>query len=155
MLIHSFQLPAMPLENPPDFTILETQDLGNPLEVDDFHFITSVQMLKGVTSRILPLIVAMDSDYVVVTVPNHLYRLDGGLKIVGDLTAEFIPLALSLDEAGRSYLIVQSQNKTMLWVVTPSGEQLLSVEIQTVLPTIHLPPPVIGYDHRSLVLGSS
>ncbi len=154
MLIHSFAMPEPPFIGPPDFTILELQDLGNPIEIDDFSFVTSAEDRASIISNTIPLLVALDGDYTVAVVPNHIYRLDKSLKVVADLMAEFTPLAFSLDEAGRIYLLAQSKGKNVLWVVTPQGERILSVELQNTLLN-PLYPPVINYDHQILILDSN
>lgn len=150
VVLHSFELDAMGTSRARgEVTVLEVLDLGTPIE-QKRGLVTSSRSLANLQSRVTPLLVAMDGERPVVAVPGHLLRLDADLRIVSDGTAEFTPLALSVDEAGLAYLWLRAGSATRLWVVTREGARALDREV----PFAGATPPVVAYDHRVFLVGA-
>jgi hypothetical protein len=153
--VHGFSLAQM-THGPaaaPDHTLLEVIDLGDPVVADGVKFVTSSRKLAGMSSHVLPLLVAANGSDVVVAVPGRVYRADARLKVIDDVTDEFTPVAMSLDERGHAHLVVRTQAKHALWVLDPStGERSVSAPLLgEPTPT----PPLVGWDHRTFVLMQS
>lgn len=157
MLLHSFELPETEPERVrvPDLTILELKDLGDPIQRDEQGYLTSDADRTNLSSRTIPMLVALNGDAPVIAAPGHLFLADRDLTIRADLTGDFTPVAMSLDEAGRIYLIVRTQGRAALWVVTQNGER----QTAFLLPegaTVREQPPIIGWDHTVyLVIGDT
>jgi hypothetical protein len=150
--LHGFQLPQMTHGSvpPPDTTLLEVVDLGDPVVKDDVLFVTSSRKLAGMTSHALPLLLAVGDGDVVMAVPGHVYRADTRLKVIDDLAEDFEPVAMSLDERGLVHLVVRSGGKHALWVLDPkAGERSVSAPLPGEPLGI---PPLLGWDHRVFVL---
>jgi hypothetical protein len=72
--------------------------------------------------------------------------MDWDLTIRHGLEAGFDPVTMSLDEAGRIYLVVKIDGRNVLWLVTPEGGLLYAFEFQPGSPPPDY-PPIIAYDH--------
>jgi hypothetical protein len=90
---------------------------------------------------------ARSDDLVVAAVPRAVFFLDGGLNVKSAYSIDGTPLAASLDEASRAYVIVESAGRRELWQLSSAGEIgfLLPLPASSDMFPI---PPVIGYDHR-------
>lgn len=150
--VHGFALPQMTHAPAPapDHTLLEVVDLGDPIVADSVKFVTSSRKLAGMSSHTVPLLVAASAQDVVIAAPGRVYRANARLEVIDDLTEDFTPVAMSLDERGHAHLVVESKGKHALWVLDPkTGERSVSV----VLPGEPTPtPPLVGWDHRTFVL---
>jgi len=150
--VHGFSQPQM-THGPaatPDHTVIEVIDLGDPVVADDFKFVTSSRKLAGMSSHVLPLLVAASEGDVVMAVPGRVYRADTRLKVVDDLTDDFVPVALSLDEVGLVHLVVQAKDKPALWILdVAAGERHVSAPLPGD-PTGT--PALVGWDHRAYVM---
>ena len=148
MLILSVELPTMIDQGAkdPEYTIIETQDLGNPIRTDEERFLTSATNVRRLMCRGMPFFVASQGTTIAMVAENHIFIADEDLRITDIFRGEFVPLAMSLDEAVRIHLIVRTEDEPRaLWVVSPKGELVMSTGIPTVADYT---PPVIGYDHR-------
>jgi hypothetical protein len=148
MLLHSFELPQMMAERvrTPDLTIVELKELGDPIQKDEQGYLTSDADLTNLCSRTIPMLVAVDGDAPVLAAPGHLFLADQDLTIRADLTGDFQPVSMSLDEAGRIYLIAQTQGGAELWVVAQNGERQSASPLPEGASARGL-PPIIGWDH--------
>jgi len=154
IFIISFELPVVSDrgEREPDYTIMEVYDLGTPIEVDIDNVLTSAGCQSVLTSRGVPFLTALHNHTLVMAATDHIFLANENLKITNDFQGEFIPLAMSLDESGRIYLIVHSEDEQRaLWVITPEGERIVNVEIPSIADDVYA-PPVIGYDHRVYIM---
>lgn len=153
--VHGFALAQM-THGPapaPDHTLLEVIDLGDPVVADGVKFVTSSRKLAGMSSHVVPLLVAANGSDVVMAAPGRVYRADARLKVIDDLTDDFTPVAMSLDERGHAHLVVESKGKVALWVLDPTtGERSVSVALPGEPTTL---PPLVGWDHRTFVLMQS
>lgn len=153
MVVTSFMRPTNP-HNPvaPAASFAEVYHLGTPLRIEEGMLISSVReaMLSYYEERVLA---ALQHETLVIALPGRVIRTDLQLNVQNTLEDTFTPLAMSLDEAGRAYLIVEvpGEDETTqhpaLWVVAPDGQRLVDVEIPEV-PGLAYAPPIVGYDHR-------
>jgi len=151
LAVHGFQIQQMSEERQvADQTLLEVVDLGAPMVVDDFKFVTSSTQVAGLSSRTLPFLFAATEHQVVTAIPRRLYLHDATLSITADYQASFSPIALSLDENAFALLVVESEGNTFLWSIDlTTGSRHLT----TPLPSAPLPyPPLVGPDHRAFVM---
>lgn len=150
--VHGFALPQMTHGSapPPDHTVIEVIDLGDPIVADSVKFVTSSRKLAGMSSHTVPLFVAAGGSTLVMAVPGHVYRTDARLKVIDDLAEEFVPVSLSLDERDLVHLVVRAASKAALWVLDPkAGER----HVTALLPGDPTGvPPLVGWDHRAFVL---
>lgn len=150
--VHGFAQPQMThgTAPAPDHTVLEVIDLGDPVVADGVKFVTSSRKLAGMSSHVVPLLVAGSGSELVLAAPGRVYRLDARLELEGDLEGDFTPVAMSLDERGHAHLVVQAKGTSALWVLDPStGERSVSAPLPAEPTTI---PPLVGWDHRTYVL---
>jgi hypothetical protein len=96
---------------------------------------------------------AVSNGTVVIATTNHIYLAGVDLQIHGAIEGDFEPLAMSLDEAGRIYLIVRDNRGEAFWVVTPEGA-LVSFSRFPEGTRAGTYPPIVGYDHQVYVLAS-
>jgi len=153
LTILSTQLPAVTegILQKPEYAVIEIQELGTPLRTDEDNVLLSATTLLDLIAYSMPFHIALHDRTLVIAVPDHIFLADENANITGDLQGRFTPLSMSLDEGGRIYMIVRTENERYaLWVVTQEGNQLVDVEIPA-SPDHTFTPPVIGYDHRIYV----
>lgn len=150
LTILSIQLPVV-IEGAlqkPEYAVIEIQELGTPLRTDEDNVLLSVSTLLDLIAYSMPFHIALHDRMLVMAVPDHIFLADENANITDDLQGRFTPLSMSLDEGGRIYLIVRTEDERYaLWVITQEGNQLADVEIPA-SPGHIFTPPVIGYDHR-------
>ena len=137
----------------PTRSIIELIDLGDSLEVSATGLLLSARNVASLILETTVLVVAGSGDRLVVAVPDHLYTVDGDLKIVSAYEGRFFPIAISLDEAGRTYLAVRTETGNALWIISPEGKRLQSIDLPPDITTLDA-PPVIGYDHKVYLQGA-
>lgn len=93
-------------------------------------------------------VAAASGNRLVVAAPDRVILFDMDLALQAGYSGQFDPQAISLDEAGRAYLLVASGQAQSLWVVSPEGRRELAVS----LPPVSITPPIIGWDHRIYLL---
>jgi len=96
------------------------------------------------------IVAARSDDIIVFAVEGAVFFVDRDLNPRAAYAVEGTPLALSLDEAGRAYLVLDTGGRRELRLITPGGD----LGFATTLPssTDRFPlPAVIGYDHRVFV----
>lgn len=162
---------------PPLPTVLEVHTLGETLETDG-DLLTSNRRLETLIARpeesareelmLESSMIATTEEGLVMTTPDHIFRMDDSLQVTADLQGDFSPLDLSLDEAGLVYLVVrvpdeqdeespvggldgQNDGPRALWGITPEGERFLNAPLPERAGEV-AGPPLIGYDHTVYVL---
>ena len=96
---------------------------------------------------------ALAGDRLVVAQPGHLWRVNvPTLRLDGPLTADFNPVALSVDEGGWAYLVVDRPRE--LWVVSPEGKRTARFPLPRPLPATRSCRPssgtTIGWSSRAV-----
>jgi hypothetical protein len=91
---------------------------------------------------------AATDQLVAAAAPGRIYIIDWNLQVPRTLEGSFEPLAMSLDETGRIYLVVKREGQAdALWLITPEGALVYSFEFPQGTPALDL-PPIVAYDHR-------
>lgn len=139
---------------PPDSSAIEVYDLGDPIEVDEFGVLVSSVRRAALARNASLLVAAAGDDEVVFAIEDHIYVADWDLRIKSILEGSFKPVLVSLDEAGRIYLIVEREGSLALWVVTTKGERLLDMPFRPEIRSFDS-PPIVGYDHRVYLLNGA
>ncbi len=96
---------------------------------------------------------AAGDDNIVVAWRDHVMTLDFDLTPHSVRSGTFEPRAVSVGDAGRTYLIVRTADGPRLWMLNAEGEQVFSA----VLPdeaNETLVPPIVSPDHRVFVVTS-
>ncbi|MEO8449452.1 MAG: hypothetical protein ABI647_06670 [Gemmatimonadota bacterium] len=94
-----------------------------------------------------------ESDVTVAAVPGRTVLATRGwigvadehLALVAGFRDEFRPAAMSLDERGNAYLVVETAEGARLWGLNPDGGRFLDVALSADLLTL-VAPPILGYD---------
>jgi hypothetical protein len=107
-------------------------------------------LVRELNRETLSVCAAIREPGLVIAVPGWIYFADAGLNFRGALEGSFEPLAMSLDEHGRAYLIVRDKGRLALWLVMPNGERVFDFPLPPGLRAGAV-PPVIAYDHRIFV----
>jgi hypothetical protein len=95
---------------------------------------------------------ASQEQTLVIASRNEICLVSLDLELRGVLQADFEPLAMSLDEAGRIYLIVKDKDGMAFWLLTPQGERLMAYRFEAGAQP-PLVPPAIGFDHCVYLVG--
>jgi len=145
-----------PHARPENRSFVDVIDLGDSLQVDEDDILVSLRTRTRLMRRTRLLLTALQGDTLVIATQDRIYRADLDLQLQRAFTGTFTPRSMSLDEAGRIYLIVSTETDTgkqrqALWVVTPDGERRIDVEIPE-YPEGTYTPPIIGYDHQVYIL---
>jgi len=148
MLIVSSEMPARTHyeAHTPDLTTIEIEDLGG-IRVDVDRFLEDGSRPATLLSRTNPVLTALAGETLVIALPDHLYLADRELHITTDLNADFVPERISVDEAGRIYLVARTHEGRALWIVTPNGDRVMNIAVPDTMPSL-IAPPIVGYDHR-------
>lgn len=141
----------------PGDTRLEAIDLGSPLEMKKVY-VVSRQTTGLVRLEVEEAPVAASRTALVVGSKGRLVFHDAGtLAVRAELELEdpeLVPLAFSLDEADRVYLVARADAaddphaRPSLQLLTPGGERAYFFE----LDDLTVAPPVVGFDHRAHVV---
>lgn len=130
---------------PADRSMLEVTDLRDPSMQKSYDEQGGPVVMADLVRKSSLLLAALDGDSIVLATENHVYVVDLATEIKQALTGSFRPVALSLDETGRIYMLVLVEDQLYLWSVTQSGERLYSFALPPAARPEH--PPVVGYDH--------
>ena len=147
LFVSGFELPSG--DHVPDTAAVEVINLGSPLVIESQLLVSAVTE-KTLHLKTATLTVAANGQTIVFAVPDAICFADRSLEITAAYGAQFKPLAMSLDEASRAYLIVETGGRRALWLVTPKGERVFAFA----LPPSEEPfprPPVVGYNHRTFI----
>jgi outer membrane protein assembly factor BamB len=135
-------------------SMIELVDLGEPLKTDRDGLLKSSESLSHLVRKTKLLLTAAHGETIVFVTQNRIYLADINLNITQTLSGDFIPATMSLDEAGRIYLIVEEKKVRSLWLLLPTGELAMTFELpssfgQTIMP------PVIGYNHQAYIVAEN
>jgi hypothetical protein len=134
---------------PPENSMVEIVDLGDPPEPDPDGFLLSAVGQGDLVRKTLRLLPALRDSTLVLATEGRVYVLDTELAIESALEGDFVPLALSLDEEARPHLVVRRAGELTLWVLTQAGERIAEATLPLELAPIA--PPVIAHSHEVLV----
>ncbi len=123
-------------------SMIEVVDLGGAPGSPAAHPL----VLRNLMCETSQLMTALGGDFMAAAAKNCVYILNFDLKFLKALAGDFAPLAISLDERGQIYLMVQSGGKVALWLLTQAAERLWTFSVPPECVRL-LIPPVIGYDH--------
>jgi hypothetical protein len=151
LVTSSFEIPVDAHEPDPEYSIVETTDLGEPQDVKRWDEDHGPPVIQDLVCKTMFMLATLHGGSIVLALRNGVYVLDLNLEIRRALTGTFSPVELSLDEAGRIYLILQSGSGTALWLVTPEGERLYSFQLPPGISDVSS-PPIVGYDHTVYLL---
>jgi hypothetical protein len=138
----------------PNSAAIEVVNLGSSLKIEA-QLLTSAVTEKTLHLRVARLTVAANDESVVFAVPNAICFSDRTLKITSAYGSQFKPLAMSLDEAGRAYLIAEAAAERQLWLVTPKGERVILVPKVPSGEKGVAEPPVVSCDHRVYLIAGA
>ncbi len=138
---------------PPNRSLAEYIQFDHPPQVHPYGLLlpTGQGQLEFRTAK---LEAAMAGDTLVLAIPSRVYLADISLHVRRALDGDFQALLMSLDEAGRIYLVALVGEEKVLWVVTPEGKRLVSLTLKPEHQTV-IAPPIVGYDHRIYLLTRS
>jgi hypothetical protein len=142
-----------PIENPKlarprPQVLVQMQELGEPIEIANGH--ATVKVERTVYRPSDKLLAAVQGTTLVVATEDRIYHMTLGLDVKAVLTGGFEPLAMSLDEARRIYLVASAGGKNWLWVLSLEGERLLARELPAPRSGGYT-PPIVGYGHAIFV----
>jgi hypothetical protein len=125
---------------------LEVMDMGQPSVVQS-EMLVSAKQERYHYFEAPRITAALLGDIFVAAVRGHLLVTNSGLDIRGNYTADFKPGALSLDESGRIYMLVNVNDRLAVWAITHEGERIWTYQFtpeQVIVPM----PPAVDYAHR-------
>jgi len=134
----------------PNLSCIHVHDLGDPIRVDTQYRVQPPNPPLRLIRKHPDLQVALSGDRLFLAAPRWFYRTDLALYVEAAWTADFEPVAMSVDEAGRIHAVVRTADQLALWVLSPQGERVVGLDLPEV--RFVLGPPAIGYDHRVYVL---
>lgn len=137
----------------PSFSIIQVQDLGDPPQPDANKLLTAARTLAELSWDTIFVTAGLHGESLVVAIPSHVFLTDLALHVRKDLKDEFEPVAMSLDEAGRIYLLARAGNRVSLWVLSAEGNRLTAFALPKDLQ-IGSTPPIVGYNHQVFIIGS-
>ena len=153
MLVVSIEGMRDPLGNrKPRLSVIELQDLGDPFVLSEVGRLKSATRLEYLFRDTVDLRAAVHDGRLVLATADRVYTADGDLRLQTELSGEFEPLSLSLDETLRAYMVVATEHGRALWVVTPEGQRVTSFPLPADMPPLSS-PPIVGYDHRVYLVG--
>jgi len=133
---------------------LEILDAPEPHQTTELGTLTS-GMVNGVlqfrSSRVR---FATVGDTIVAAAPGFVYLIDWDLKIRIAIATDLDAELMSLDEAGRIYLMTKADKGTSLHLLTPKGERIFSRDLSLRISEVRS-PPIVAYDHTVFVLAES
>jgi len=135
-------------------SLIELVDLGDPLKTDRDGLLKSSKSLAHLVRKTKLLFSAAHGETIVFATQNRIYLADMNLNITQAFSGDFTPLTMSLDEAGRIYLIVEEKKRRSLWLMLPTGELATTFELPFSFGQITM-PPIIGYDHQVYIIGDN
>jgi hypothetical protein len=88
-----------------------------------------------------------NGDRLVLATQNLLLLSDFALAGRRALAADFVPLAVSMDDVGNVHLIVRTKQSVQYWAVSVDGRRRRELALTGALPP-RIVPPILGYDGR-------
>jgi hypothetical protein len=136
-------------EPDPEKTIIEMIRLSEPPK--SWNEPGGARVSRDLVRASVTMVAAMHGDSIALATDDGVYLLDTELQVRGALTGSFMPLEMSLDEAGRTYLLVLAEGKTELWLMSPRGERWYSFVFPPGTGDV-VRPPIVGYDHTAYIV---
>jgi len=131
---------------------VEKVRLGDTSKMDDQKVLKDRKREGLVSQRVETLVrPPRDGNVAVLATRDRFYLMDDRLKVTEAITGEFVPLSVSLDDAGRIHALVRSGEQGRFWILTKAGERLLDMPVP-LPPDTFPPPPVIGRSGRVYLL---
>jgi len=131
----------------PTAVTIDVEDLGNPLQIEQQTVVSSKQESR-LYYEVPRVSAALLGQTLVAAISNELLVTAFGKSIRTRLLGTFAAGPLSLDEAGRIYLLAGHDNRVSLWVLTASGERAFAFDFPADIPVRPM-PPVVGYSHQT------
>jgi PQQ-like domain len=154
-LVVSIERPISPhSDRQPNLSLIEVQDFGNPPVTDDLGFLTSAQRTASQDYKTTLLKAALHGERITFATPENLYISDLSLKARSILHEKFEPIAISLDEDGNIYLLVEAEGRKALWRVSAQGGRQMTFLIPRDMQVSAI-PPIVGRNHRAYILGTN
>jgi outer membrane protein assembly factor BamB len=132
-------------------SLVELVDLGESLKTDDDGLLKSSKSLAHLVRKTRLLLTAAHGEVIVFATQNRIYLADMNLNVTQAFAGDFTPVTMSIDEAGRIYLIVEEKKRRSLWLLFPTGELTMTFELPSSFGEIIM-PPVIGYNHQAYII---
>ena len=133
----------------PEKTMIEMLRLSEPPK--SWNEPGGPRVSKDLVRESATMVAALNGDSIALAIDDGVYLLDTELQVRGALTGSFLPLEMSLDEAGRIYLLVVAQGQTALWLMSPRGERWYSFVFPPGTGNV-VRPPIVGYDHTAFIV---
>jgi hypothetical protein len=149
-VVVSFMRAIDPHALPPHATLIEVDDLGEPMKVENQILVSMNQEAKHFFEASRAYAASLGRNLVLSLGDQIVNTSDFGRKIRARYSASpgFGPM--SLDETGRIHALRRGEESFGLWVISPSGERDFALDFPKNL-SLRLVPPAIGYDHRIYV----
>ncbi len=149
-VVVSFMRAIDPHALPPPATLIEVDDLGEPMKVEDQILVSMNQEAKHFFEASRAYAASLGRNLVVSLGDQIVSATDFGRTIRARYSESpgFGPL--SLDETGRIHALRKGDDHFSLWVLSPSGERDFALDFPKDL-SLRFVPPAIGYDHRIYV----
>ncbi len=138
----------------PERSNLEVVDLGDPPKADDLGFLSTMSQVGSLRFPEPRMVAAASNDVIVTARTDYLYVMDWNLAVRAVLESGFTPVAISLDEAGRIYLLSQTGRRYSLTLLKQNGARIYSYDLTDGIVPMPV-PPIIGHDHTVYLLSSA
>ncbi len=131
--------------------VLERQDMGDPVEVDDSGQVTSLGQGRCLIYREPTLLYLLHEDRVLAVGTDRVFCLDPDLEVEAVYGDSFHPLGASLDERGGLYMVVRTDRGHALWALTDRCELIWELPLP---PPMHqiVQPPVVDLAHTTYLV---
>jgi hypothetical protein len=155
VLIGGNQLDIKPRDSGPPqslSSVVDRVELPEPLHIDDMGGVETDIPDKRLYFSSHEVLFAGTDQVLAAASPGRVFIVDWDLKVSRALEASFAPVGMSLDEAGRIYLVVKREGKPdALWAIAPEGALLYSFEFPMGTGKL-IAPPIVAWDHRVYLL---
>jgi hypothetical protein len=132
-------------EYKPSLSVIELRELAEPQRVNH-GVLESAREVANLMRESLLTLAALHDETLVVATENHIYVLDTELRINAIVEGKFRPLAFSLDEGMRIYLLAETSQGRALWILTRDGHRIASFTLPD--GEGRSGPPIIAYSHH-------
>ena len=131
--------------SPPPFSRIDILEMDKRPPLDKNLDVTSFVSCRSFSVDQAPTLAATFQGQIFLAHQDALYILDWNGTVHHYLKGNFMPQAMSVDEAMRMHLIVaDDEGNSSLWIVTAQGRRIREVR----LPEGMYAPPIISYDHH-------
>jgi hypothetical protein len=140
--------------NPANLSVIEYDDLAPELKTDETGLLFSLIATGKLLVKTNKLSAAMHGDSVVFAVPNCVYVSTSDMRPKSAFYGDFDPVTLSLDEAGRIYLVVARHGQRSLIILSPDGAEIGEYSFKPDMEEL-IAPPIVAYDHHVFLVSAS